>query len=441
MIRFIAIVMSTFLAVVSLGNRTVQGTEIRIDFGDAYVEKTLTYNDEIASAFSGDFDIRASNDARANIRINRDRSIVDLSLNYNGERISAVLYGYDESVVTDKNIEGHFGVYEGFADFVSSKNFAFNSLGQLPIIANVIFNDSEIFATITVGCILPDFAPIILIFGELTDSFIDISNERAKRTTMMHTGRDIFYRDEDIFDSKAHVIDDDGGGGDGEYSDFTCRLQATRNAFLENKSIARFAFYHSNAIRNGGVMNVYAAMSPNSAAVEEYVKNTLGYEGSISSYPDNFNISICGNHNNLYHIVNGYIPQHNETTADLPIPLYLGDIIGFQTINIPITTSYTHVTRSNYSQFQNNKNRIEWDIYKRHGWNNSDFALPKAMAPSATYTFQGAVSNKFNTSMTATANVRFETIVVQNVLGTTVSHFISTTSDVLSITTDLTVYP
>ena len=163
---------------------------------------------------------------------------------------------------------------------------------------------------------------------------------------------------------------------------------------------------------------------------------------TIAAYPDTFNISICGNNNNLHAVTNSYIPQNNSKSATINIPVYGGSVVGLQFVPFKVTMSSTTVTTSRYSSSsQHPNNKLSWKIYQKHGWNPSTFdggySSKAGMTVASTYTYEGNVKANVKRSMTATGSIRYEYWIM--IMGNLSSYHLQTGR--MSKTTNVTIRP
>lgn len=225
--------------------------------------------------------------------------------------------------------------------------------------------------------------------------------------------------------------------------DGTCKYQGYDTVYLGNKMAGVLSVFHADELRNQGNMSTYVKVNTKSSLVESYIEDDLGFGSyTMMAYPDTFNISICGNNNNLHAVTNSYTPQNNSTSATISIPVYGGSVIGLQFVSFDVTMSSTTVTTSKYSSsspHQNNK--LSWEIYRRNGWNPDTFdggyATESGMTVASTYTYEGNVTSNVTRSMTATGSIRYEYWIM--IMGNLSSYHLST--DTMSKTTNVTICP
>ena len=394
-----------------------------------YVSKELHQNQDIVNEIFGE---KASNrydsSSIAEIDISKDKKTATISLNYGGSKSNAILSGYYNQVEIDGEI-GYVGVYEGFLSPLQNKSLALDSEGMLPVIADITFSSSEMFAVITLGYATETMNPDILFYGDYSSRIAQFSNENAKLTL-----------------SKA---EEQASQNDGDEDvqplrvDGTCRYKGSTSVYMGSHLAGRLSVFHANELRNQGNMSAYAKVNTNSSAVKDYIIDDLGFGSyTVTAYPDTFNISICGNHNDFHAVTNSYTPQNNSTSATISIPVYGGSVIGVQFISFDITMSSTTVTPSKYSSSsQHPNNKLSWSIYKRNGWNpgtfDGDYTTETGMTVSSTYTYEGNVTSNLSRSMTSTGSIRYEYWIM--IMGNLSSYHVSTST--MSKTTYVTICP
>lgn len=394
-----------------------------------YVSKELRQNLDIMKEIFGEkAGNRYDSSSAAVIHISEDKNSVKLNLNSGGEQKYTVLSGYFNQVEIDGKV-GYVGVYEGLLSPIQGRSLALNSDGLLPVIADITFSDSEMFAVITLGYATETSNPDILFYGDYSSQIAQFSNENAEMTL-----------------SKAEetaLQNDSNKEGQPLRVDGTCRYKGATSVYMGSHLAGRLSVFHANQLRNQGNMSVYVKANTNSNEVKEYIKNDLGFGSyTVMAYPDTFNISICGNHNDFHAVTNSYTPQNNSTSATISIPVYGGSVIGVQFISFDITMSKTTVTPSKYtSSSQHPNNKLSWSIYKRNGWNpgtfDGDYTTETGMTVSSTYTYEGNVTSNLSRNMTSTGSIRYEYWIM--IMGNLSSYHVSTST--MSKTTYVTICP
>jgi len=184
-------------------------------------------------------------------------------------------------------------------------------------------------------------------------------------------------------------------------------------------------------------------VNSNTPNMRSYVENTMGFGSSVSSVlPDIFKISISGNHNDFHALANSYLPQNNSTSATITVPYYAGATLGVQTVSFDMLMSSTTVTPSKYSSSSiHPNNKLDWEVYKRWGWDPSVFdgthSMSKGMTAYGTYTYEGNVSSNITRSMTASATIGYDCYVM---IGGVLTGF-RVTTEAMSKTTNVTICP
>jgi len=393
-----------------------------------FVSQTLTPNNTIMNEVFGEKTWNENDtESYAQFCINEDKENVTLTLSYQGTINTAVLIGSFETINTIDG-KGYVGVYEGFISPLKGKDLALNENGQLPIIADITFTDSEIFAVLTLGYANEKYNPDIVFWGDYSTQLANISREKATRSL------EEAQLQNDIENNSASNATAVNG---------TCKYQGYSTVYLGNKMAGVLSVFHADELRNQGNMSTYVKVNTKSNLVESYIRDDLGFGSyTMMAYPDTFNISVCGNNNNFHAVINSYTPQNNSTSATITIPVYGGSVIGLQFVSFDITMSSTTVTASKYSsssQHQNNK--LSWNIYRRNGWNPDTFdggyMTESGMVVQSTYTYEGNVSSNISRSMTSKGSIRYEYWVM--IMGNLSSYHLTT--DSMSKTTYVTICP
>lgn len=394
---------------------------------ETFVSQTLTQNTTIMEEVFGDkARERYDENSFVQIHVSCDKKSVAITLAYKETTSSTVLQGvYDEVVI--QNEVGYVGVYEGFISPIENRNLAVDSNGQLPIIADITFTDTDIFAVLTLGYASGNKNPDILFYGNYSMKIADVSNTNAIQA-LAEVEKENIYKSETATPMSV---------------DTTCKYQGCDDVYFGSQMAGVLSVFHADNIRSGGSMTTYVKVNTKSSLVESYIENGLAYgSNTMAAYPDKFNISISGNDNGLHVATNSYAPQNNTTSSTINIPVYLGPILGSQTVPFSITMSSTTVTASSYSgSSQHPNNKLSWEIYKRNGWNPDTFdggyTTKTGMSVAATYMYEGNVTTSYTRSMTATGSIRYEYWVM--IMGNLSAHHLST--GVMSKTTNVTICP
>lgn len=392
-----------------------------------YVSDTLTQNTAIMyEVFGEKAQDRYDEDSSAQIHIGLDKKTITITLSYKGTVNTAVLDGiYNE--VSSANSVGYVGVYEGFISPIQNRTLALSADGKLPIIADITFTDSDVFAVLTLGYATETKNPDILFYGDYSTQIANISSTNAARSL---EEAQIKQADESRTLTPMAV-------------DGTCKYQGYNAVYFGSKMVGVLSVFHADELRNQGNMSTYVKVNTKSSLVKSYIRDDLGFGSyTVTAYPDTFNISICGNNNNLHAVTNSYTPQNKSTSATVSIPVYGGSVIGLQFVSFDVKMSSTTVTTSKYSSsspHQNNK--ILWEIYRKNGWNpdtyDGDYATKSGMTVASTYTYEGNVTSNITRSMTATGSIRYEYWIM--ILGNLTSYHLTTST--MSKTTNVTICP
>lgn len=418
---------SLFLAVVLCLPMVCAASASSISSGDLsvsdefFADAELALNLDAMESVFGEVQV----DACINrLRISEDKESVEITFMYDGYSYCSTLHGtYDE--VQAGSINGYIGVYEGLVMAVDESTETLVDTAT-PIIADITFNESEMFVALTLGYAAETTKPIILFFGEISEDIAATSNAYATQT---------------LNAAQAHAQE--------EYStsatsvDATCRLQGYTYDKMGTHMCGVLSIFHANELRNQNSMTTYVKVNTKSDLVEDYIEDDLGFgEDTLFACADTFNISICGNHDDFHAVVNSYSPQDSATTSTIYVPVYGGDVIGLQIFSFETTMSKTTVTPSKYSSDSGHpNNKLSWYMYKKNGWNPDTFdggyLTEKGMAVSAYYTYEGNVTSNLSRTMTATASIRYEYWVM--VVDTLYSFHLTT--DTMSVTSSVTICP
>ena len=397
--------------------------------GSKYISKSLQQNVSLMEETFGDGKSNAFDEkSTAEISIGADKESVEITLNYKGAELTANLSGtYDE--IQSPEGTGYVGVYEGFASPIMGRNYLLNDIGQMPILADITFDDSNIFAAITLGSATASSNPDILFYGDLSNSMRSIASVNTMQS---------------LAEAQAEYTAENETAQLSGF-DATTRMQDFDVAHMGGREVGVLSIYHADSTGNAGNLTTYAKVNTRSDFVLDYIKEDLGYGSGVVVYPDTFNISIGGTHDNLHAVINSYEPQNAEIKAEvqIPVPVFDGlDSIGIETIPFSLTMSSTKVTTSKYSSDSpHSNNTVSWEIYKRLGWNpdtfdggyNTQTGLPVA----STFTYEGNVSSPVNRGMRSTATIRYEYI--SFVAGTQMSFHLNT--ETMTTSSVVTIHP
>lgn len=394
---------------------------------DFYISKVLSQNTIVMDEVFGDtVQDRLDEESSVQVSINPDKESVTITLLYKDTENTAVLSGTVDEIETTSGI-GYVGVYEGFISPVQGRTLALNENGQLPLIADITFNDSDIWVVLTLGYATETMVPDILFYGDYSNQIADISNINATRSLEEAQLRQAIEH-ESVTTTAV---------------DGTCKYQGYATVYLGSKMAGVLSVFHADELKNQGNMTTYVKVNTKSSLVENYVEDDLDYgSNALTAYPDTFNISLCGNNNDFHAVTNSYTPQNNTTSATISIPVYGGSVVGLQFVSYDVIMSSTTVTTSKYSSsspHQNNK--LSWEIYRRNGWNPDTFdggyATETSMTVAATYTYEGNVTSNVTRSMTATGSIRYEYWIM--IAGNMTSHHLTTGT--MTKTTSVTICP
>lgn len=388
----LALCLSLFSNVVSADSSVTSSIKSDNFVSKKLAQNTLIMNEVLAKKAQNKY----CEDSFAQVSISIDKKSAAITLFYNGVTSTSILDGtYNEIHLADRT--GYVGVYEGFISPISGSSTV-NTNEKKPIIADITFTDSDIFAVLTLGYANETMNPEILFYGDYTTNIATISNTDATQSL------------EEV--QKKQIVENETISPlavDGE-----CKYQGYDIVNLGSHLAGVLSVYHANELKNQGVMSTYVKVNTRSDLVKEYIEDDLGFGSyTVTTYPDTFNISICGNNNNLHAITNSYLPQNNTTSATISIPYYAGSVIGVQFFPIEITMSSTTVTPSRYSSSsQHPNNKLSWEIYKRNGWSSTTFdgglGSKTGMTVASSYTYEGNVASNISRSMTSTASIRYE---------------------------------
>lgn len=333
--------------------------------------------------------------------------------------IDAALTGSVEEIICDDGNVGYIGVYDGWLP------------DGTPVIADVIYNSDDVFATLTLGTLGADNFSLTF-YGELTDSLKAISNKYTQEVAEYH--------------KPMSGTDDDGELTPTPYVQGKTIYQGSDDVYAGKSSkyhAGNMSFYFPDELRNQGNMDVITKVNTDCDGVSDYLVDEMGFdEKTLVVYPDIFDITIHGNHDDLHCVTESYLPKAGSTSSTVKIPIYTGSTFGMQLLDFSIKMSSTDVSFSRHtpdSMYPNNE--ISWEIYKRHGWNpwdtDGDESSEAGMVVNATYTYGGNLSSSRYTSLTSTTSIRYE--YQYTVSGTGVPLHITT--DEMSVSANINILP
>lgn len=364
--------------------------------------------------------------------VSPDKDNVDFRLYVDESIIRETTLKGTYNTIDSNNVSGYVAVYEGFISPIPNHQFGLTQDEMLPIIADVTFSDNDMFAVLTIGYATEQYNPYVFYYGDFTDSIKLISEENAKSKLTESRIRQL----QDIAESEEQSEEDP------LRIDATCKYKGTTAAYMGSHKAGVLSVFHADEMINTGVMSTYVKVNTKSANVQDYLEDDLGFGSSIVTvYPDTFNISINGNHNNMHAVTNSYLPQNNSTSATIDIPVY-APIIGLQFVSYNIIMSSTTVTPSKYSNSSPHPNNIlTWNIYRQNGWNPWDYdgshSTSTGMTVQATYTYAGNVLGVITRSLTSTGSIRYEYL--HEINGSYQTLHISTST--MNLLTTLLMYP
>lgn len=393
-------------------------------YDDTYVSGSLVINNAFMGQSSADeyIDLDVENNS-VEISIGANKESVELTFDYNDVNYTAVLYGTYNEISTESGI-GYVGVYYGYASPASDTDSTLNDVSNIPLVADITFDNTDIFAVLSLGYVSGTSNPDILFYGDFSDKIRDIASINS--TQYMER-----MQTEPIYENNLVPL---------PRTDGTPKLQGVDPAvYVYDDSVTGIlSVYHSDQLINQGNMSVYAKVNTNCEAIKNIMQES-NENGTVTyACADRFNISIIGR-NQLHILTNSYVPQNAQTSVNIIVP-YFTEITGFGTIDIPIVTSTTSVTTSrNPSSSQYPDNMITWELYKLGGWDPDDYdgihSSPKGMGVCSTYTLEGNVTNPMNALIEVEAVISYAYSLITSAVvgGTTLT--LHTQSEPLSTST------
>lgn len=428
---FIAILLSLsmILGTSIIENDLIDNSCSNVNYEDSgCINGELKFNADIARlVFKSVTDDLLGEDSTIYLSISPNKENAILRFEIDDEIIrETTLYGTYNTIETNNEL-GYIAVYEGEILPIPNCEYSLAEDEKVPIIVDVTFSDKDMFAVLTLGFATDNYNPNIMFFGNFTDEIKRISKKYAD-TKMPKFG-------------SANQPDTYESNDDPLRIDATCKYKGTNEVYMGSHKAGALSVFHADEMENTGNMSVYAKVNTKSANVKDYLENDLGFSSIAVVYPDTFNISICGNHNNMHAVTNSYLPQNNSTSATISIPAYL-PVIGLQFIPYSIIMSSTTITPSKYSDSSIHlNNRLTWNIYRQNGWNPWDFdgshSTSTGMTVQSTYTYEGNVLGVITRSMTSTGSIRYEYWI--DISGFNQAIHISTST--MNLLTTLLMYP
>lgn len=391
---------------------------------DSFLKKQLSQNSVLMNeTFNNQMQIYSHSCNFAQIDICSDKKVVQISLTYNEIHYNAILKGICNEVNAEET-SGFVGVYEGSLIPVRNGDFISEQSANIPIIADITFTNTEMFAILTLGYVTSTEKPVILFLGDFTESIAQVSTIHAERS----------LAEVKVRNSETEMITPMSVDG-------TCKYQESEAAYAGNYMVGVLSIFHADELKNQGNMSTYAKVNTRTYDMEKYIEEDIGLN-AISVYADRFDVSICGNHNSFHAVTNSYLPQDGSTSETINIPVYLGSVIGLQLIPFELEMTSTTVSTSKYSSTSPHpNNKITWSISKLTGWNSDTFdggyGTEKGMTVASTFTYEDNVTSDISQSMSATAVIRFQYVTM--VAGKLVTHHLS--SETMSLTSNITICP
>lgn len=379
------------------------------------VDAVLNVNtDLMKQAFNKPTPYNSAGSQQIGIVLNTEAATAEIT----GDIDTTLAGSVNEIICNDGNV-GYIGVYDGWLP------------DGTPVIADVIYNADDVFATVTLGTLGADNFSVTF-YGELTDSLKAISNKYTQETEEYHQ----FISDGD---DKGELTPVPYVQGKTDY-------QGSDDAYIGKSSkyhIGNMSFYLAEELKNQGTMEVITKVNTDCDGVNDYLVDEMGFnDTTLIVYPDTFDITIHGNHDDLHNITDSYLPKEGSTSATVTIPIYGGKYVGLQLLSFTFKMSSTDVSFSRHtsdSSYPNNE--INWEIYRKNGWNpwdtDGDESTETGIIVNAAYTYGGNLSSSRYTSMTSTASIRYE--YQYNLSGTGVPLHVWT--DEMSVSSNINILP
>lgn len=368
-----------------------------------FIAKTLNENSELFKTSVPTNSHSVSSVDSISFAIRQDLSTATVDMRLEDIPYSAVLYGESEKIVTDANILGHVGVFEGV---LSSSE----SAEELPVIADVTFTQDELFAVLTIGETTETSNPTIKFYGDLSEKLGQIATKNSELHMQARATTEICASEDCENDATL-----DSGIMPAAY-DTTIKYQASTRGNFGSHVCGRLSLFHPSYASSSGNTIVHAKVNTNSSGVLNYLRQDLGYNNvdvagyALSACPNRFEITVAGQHENFTILPKSYTPQPSETNLTIPIPYYTQS--GVKTINANFVTSKTSAIPRKYNSASKLDNIIDWDMSKVGGWESTefdgDYNTDTGMSVMIGYGIFGDIQNNMSAFVSATTRIRYE---------------------------------
>lgn len=409
-----------------------------------FVSDTLTENHDIFPRNTeGDASVQSTEMTANSISI----AILD---NMDGAHVEGV---YEESTysinlsggataVVSNGLVGYIGVYQGELPVPSTDDVTV-------IIANVIFTREEMFAAITIGVPTEANVPLVLFYGDFSDTLSLIStlytHEVFQNEYEGLKTHEIYHFENDNEAEVKTIID----------IDRSIQFQGS-TAIQEIKDGVTYTFgqisvFHPNDMCLSDTISAFIKVNTNSNEVIRYIRNEMGFNISGINYalyacPDTFYAKIASTNPDLYLANNSLVPMNSQEEITLSIPFVIPEVVGGVIKYALNFFSFDFVASSVQASTSKSMNAAlmdhvaEWTARRTGGWNSStydgDETTRTGMRFDVEFKYSGNQTN-IKRNIHSAVQIRY-LYVVQTTNGPITLSFIT---DTLIKPTDVTIYP
>jgi hypothetical protein len=313
-----------------------------------------------------------------------------------GYAFSGNLTGQVTPILTSDGVSGNFAAFYGYLVASGSNISRF-------VIANVTYNENNMFAIITQHKNGISEIPEINFYGTVTDEIASLSNTFAAQA-------------KEAAEAASEIVQPSIiGGYNGAIPldvDAQIRLRSYDYTKIGSYALGSCYLFHANELANQGSMTTYVKVNTDTQELSNYIVFGLNYTlGSLSGqYPIGVYISLSatpdvGIRNN------SYLPVDNQTSISFDLPVWYDGVLGLVTIPLSIVTSSTTVSTFKTGSAITDNN-ISWSMSKVGGWGDSldgeDASSARGISTEVELGFEGTIPQQTVKSISGNVRITFQ---------------------------------
>ena len=387
--KFVSFALAVALILGSINSSAFVPTET-----DSFISITLSENYSINQKSSISTQSLSDSVSAATFNLGKSLDVLDVSLLKDGQTYTATLTG-EAHTVENCPIVGYMGVYEGV---LTSTNGSSGT--DIPVIADITFTASEMFAALTLGEFTETTTPEIFFYGEFSNDLTTIV-ESYNNSTLQST----------TIDSN---IDNSASANSPTLAD---PLNAAVNAEIVTQGstfstsgaqvTSVMGVFHAPELRNQSSAPIYAKMNSRTAAMTTAIESS-GYDVLGYAYPDEINIKIKSDDNKLNIMGDSYKPVSKSKVCDVTVSVSIDFVSVSFGVDIPIDTTTVTLSKTNGSL----NDTINWKFSKLTGWDDDldgNYTNPdKGMMVEVYYRYDGNGAPSSARHFTITGKMRYQ---------------------------------